>query len=185
MKGSSLCKTNSQKNVLSAMFLALGMLLPFLTGQIKEIGDTLLPMHFVVMLCGIICGWKYGFIVGIVLPFLRSVTVGMPPIYPNAVWMSTELATYGFVIGFFYFTFYKKQMWWLYFCIFTSIISGRIVWGVTKAVLYGVAGKVFVFQAFIVGGIVDSLPGILLQFIFIPMIIKLISLNSKREGQQL
>ena len=45
-----------KKLVISAMFLSLGVLLPFLTGQIKEIGDSLLPMHIPVMLCGLICG---------------------------------------------------------------------------------------------------------------------------------
>jgi predicted membrane protein len=86
--------------VLAAMFLALGMVLPSITGSIKEIGDSLLPLHLVVMLCGVICGWKYALPVGLMLPFLRSVFFGMPPIYPNAVWMALELATYGFVIGF-------------------------------------------------------------------------------------
>ena len=180
MKESSLCKTNIQKIVFSALFLSLGMVLPFFTGQIKEIGDTLLPMHLPVMLCGIICGCKYGFAVGLILPFLRAVTVGMPPIYPNTVWMSAELATYGFTIGFLYFSFCKKQMWWLYCCLLVSMISGRVVWGVTKAVLLGIGGKAFTVQAFIAGGILDSLPGILLQFILIPVIIKLINIHLER-----
>ncbi|MBQ2863785.1 MAG: ECF transporter S component, partial [Clostridia bacterium] len=72
-------KTKTQKIILSAMFLALGMTLPLLTSQIKEIGDTLLPMHLPVLLCGAICGWSYGGAVGLALPFLRSVTFGMPP----------------------------------------------------------------------------------------------------------
>ena len=169
-----------RKILLSAMFLSLGVVLPFLTGQIKEIGDTLLPMHIPVMLCGLICGWKYGAAVGCILPFLRAVTVGMPPIYPNAVWMAAELATYGFVIGFLYFTFYKKQMWWLYFCLFVSMVSGRVVWGIAKAILLGVAGKSFTLQAFIAGGLIDSIPGILLQFILIPAIIKLINIKSEK-----
>ena len=180
MKKSSLCEKNIHKAVFSAVFLALGMVLPFLTGQIKEIGDTLLPMHLPVMICGIICGWKYGLIVGGILPFLRAVTVGMPPIYPNAVWMSAELATYGFTIGFLYFSFCKKQMWWLYCCLFISMISGRIVWGVTKAVLLGIGGKAFTAYAFIAGGILDCLPGILLQFILIPAIIRLINMERKK-----
>ncbi|MBQ9997837.1 MAG: ECF transporter S component, partial [Clostridia bacterium] len=54
----------SKRLILSAVFLSLGIVLPFLTGQIKEIGDTLLPMHIPVMLCGLICGWKYGLAVG-------------------------------------------------------------------------------------------------------------------------
>ncbi len=166
-------KISIRNITLSAMFLAMGVMLPFLTGQIKEIGDTLLPMHIPVMLCGLVCGWKYGFIVGGILPFLRAVTVGMPPIYPNAVWMSAELATYGFVIGILYFSFHKKQMWWLYCCLIISMVSGRIVWGIAKAVLIGIAGKAFTIQAFILGGIIDSLPGIALQLVLIPIIIKL------------
>ena len=174
---------NIKKLILSAMFLALGVALPFLTGQIKEIGDTLLPMHIPIMLCGLICGGKYGLFVGLILPFLRAVTVGMPPIYPNAVWMSLELATYGFVIGFLYFSYQKKQMWWLYVCLFISMISGRIVWGIAKTILLGVAGKPFTVQAFIAGGILDAFPGIILQFILIPAIIRLKDIFVERSGR--
>lgn len=166
-------KSNNKKIVISAIFLSLGIALPFFTGQIKEIGDTLLPMHIPVMLCGIICGAKYGLLVGFILPLLRSVTVGMPPIYPNAVWMSAELATYGFVIGLLYFSSEKKQIWWLYCSLIVSMICGRIIWGITKAFLLGVSGKIFTFEAFITGGIIDSLPGIILQLVVIPVIIKL------------
>ena len=74
--------------VLSGLFLAIGYVLPFVTGQLRELGQMLLPMHFPVFLCGLICGWKYGFAVGLILPFFRSVTFGMPPLYPQAVWMA-------------------------------------------------------------------------------------------------
>ena len=74
----------------------------------------MLPMHIPVMLCGLICGAEYGFAVGAVLPFLRSVTVGMPPLYPNSIWMAAELATYGFVIGFLYFSHKKRNISRLY-----------------------------------------------------------------------
>ena len=48
--------------LLAAMFLSIGFVLPMFTSQIKEIGDTLLPMHIPVMLCGLICGKRYGFL---------------------------------------------------------------------------------------------------------------------------
>lgn len=166
-------KSNINKTIISALFLAIGIVLPFITGQIKEIGDTLLPMHIPVMLCGLICGAKYGFTVGLILPLLRSIMVGMPPIYPNAVWMSAELATYGFVIGFLYFSYNKKQLWWLYCCLVISMICGRISWGAVKTVLLGVSGKAFTFGAFIGGGFIDAIPGIILQLVLIPVIIKL------------
>lgn len=160
--------------VISALFLCIGIVLPFLTGQIKEFGDTLLPMHIPVMLCGLICGWKYGFAVGLILPFFRSVLFGMPPIYPNAVWMSAELATYGFATGFLYILFARKK---LYFSLLVSMVCGRIVWGITKAILLGMADKAFTFHSFVAGALIDSLPGILLQLIFIPLIVKLIKIR--------
>ena len=174
-------KMETRKIVIAAVFLSLGMVLPFFTGQIKEIGDTLLPMHIPVMLCGLICGGNYGFVVGFILPLLRAVTVGMPPLFPNAVWMAFELATYGLTIGFLYSYFYKKQVWWLYCSLIISMISGRIVWGIAKAILLGVSDKVFTIQAFIAGGIIDALPGIILQLILIPSIIKLIEKFSERS----
>ena len=161
--------------VLAAMFLALGMLLPFLTGQIKEIGDSLLPMHLAVLLCGALCGADFGLYVGAVLPFLRSVTFGMPPIYPNAVWMSLELATYGLVMGFLLSKKNKTSVGYLYFSLIVSMISGRIVWGISKAFLLGVANKPFGIEAFIVGGFLDAIPGIVLQLIAIPAILKLVN----------
>ena len=52
-------KTNVHNLVLAAMFLALALVLPFLTGQIPQIGGMLLPMHLPVFLCGLICGWQF------------------------------------------------------------------------------------------------------------------------------
>ena len=168
-------KNNKIKNlVLSALFLCMGVVLPLITGQIKEIGDTLLPMHFPVMLCGLICGWKHGFALGLILPFFRAVTVGMPPMYPNAVWMASELAAYGLLTGLLYKSVAPNK---IYFSLLVSMICGRIVWGITKFILLGVAGKAFTFGAFVTGALIDSVPGILLQLVLIPLIIKLIKIK--------
>ncbi len=158
----------------SGLFLAIGMLLPLLTGQLKEIGDSLLPMHLAVMLCGLVCGWKYGLVVGLILPFFRSVTFGMPPLYPQAVWMALELATYGVVIAIMYSIFKRKNIGYLYLSLIISMISGRIVWGITKAILLGISDNPFPFSAFLIGGFVDAIPGIILQLILIPIIMTLI-----------
>ena len=53
-------KETTKKLTWSAMFIALGLVLPFLTGQIPQFGNMLLPMHIPVILCGLICGWRYG-----------------------------------------------------------------------------------------------------------------------------
>ena len=174
-------KKSIQKLVLAALFLALGMVLPLLTAQIKEIGDTLLPMHLPVMLCAFICGLKYGVSVGFILPFFRSAVFGMPPLYPNAVWMALELATYGLVIGLMCLSKHKNKPVWTYLSLITAQLSGRIVWGISKAILLGTQNKAFTFGMFWVGGFADALPGIILQIVLIPLIIIVLNKILKKE----
>ena len=164
-----------KRMVLAAMFLSIGFVLPLFTSQIKEIGDTLLPMHLPVMLCGLICGWKYGFSVGLILPFFRSLVFGMPPIYPNAIWMAIELATYGFVIGFLYSLMKNKNIASVYISLVSAMILGRIAWGVSKAVLLGFGGKAFTISMFIAGGFIDAFPGIIIQLVLIPLIMAILN----------
>ncbi len=166
--------TNTKNLALSALLLAIGMVLPFLTMQIKEVGDTLLPMHLPVMLCGLLCGGWYGLAVGAILPVLRSVCFGMPPLFPNAVWMAAELAAYGAVTGLLYKRFFKKQLWWLYGSLVSAMVVGRIVWGITKWALLASRGGAFTLQAFFVGGFVDAVPGIVLQLVLVPVIVRAI-----------
>lgn len=155
---------------LAAMFLAVGLILPMFTGQIPQIGNMLLPMHIPVLLCGLICGWKYGFAVGFITPLMRSVLFGMPMLYPTAVAMAFELMTYGFVIG----ILYEKSRWQcvraLYRCMFTAMLSGRIVWGIVEMLLLGVGNGGFTLQAFLGAAFFNAIPGIVLQLIAIPAI---------------
>ena len=149
------------------------MLLPFLTGQIKEIGDSLLPMHLTVLLCGFICGGGCGAVVGATTPLLRSLIFGMPPLYPNAVWMSLELLTYGLVSGLLYSKIKKTTTFSTILVLICAMLSGRVVWGASKAILLGVGENGFTIKLFIIGGFVDSLAGILLQLVLIPIVLAL------------
>lgn len=172
--------TNTKKSpvynlTLAAMFLALGMVLPFLTGQIPQIGSMLLPMHIPVLLCGLICGWQYGLIVGFVMPILRYFIFSMPPIFPTGIAMAFELATYGLVIGLLYSRSKWKCIIALYRSMILSMLSGRIVWGMVQMVLLGIKGNAFTWQMFLVGAFINAIPGIILQLILIPAI--MIALN--------
>lgn len=155
---------------LSAMFLAIGMLLPFLTGQLQQIGNMLLPMHLPVFLCALICGWKYGVPMAFILPIFRSLVFGMPPIFPTAISMAFELAAYAFAAGFMY----EKSRWQcvkaLYRCIIVAMIAGRAVWGVVQAVLLGASGNALTFKAFMTSAFINAWPGIILQLVFIPAV---------------
>ncbi|MEG2054700.1 MAG: ECF transporter S component, partial [Oscillospiraceae bacterium] len=88
--------------VLSALFVALGYILPYLTMQIPTLGKMLLPMHIPVLLAGFVCGAPWGLVVGVVTPILRSLIAGMPQLFPVAAAMAFELGTYGLLAGLFY-----------------------------------------------------------------------------------
>ena len=168
-------KKRSLKNlVLSAMFLAVGLVLPFFIGQIPAIGRMLLPMHIPVLLCGLICGWQYGLGVGAVLPLLRSLLFGMPAIYPTAVAMAFELAAYGAVIGFLY----ARSRWQcvkaLYKCLIPAMVAGRLVWGCAMLLLLGLGGSAFTAEAFLAGAVLNAVPGIVLQLVLIPAVMVLL-----------
>ena len=165
-------KKNAVANLTrAAMFLAIGQVLPFITGQIPEIGKMLCPMHFPVLLCGFFCGWKYGALVGFICPLLRSVLFGMPVIYPNAVGMAFELLTYGLVSGLLAQKMGKDRLWKLYLTLITAMIAGRVVWGIAQVVLLGLSGAKFTFAAFIAGALTNAIPGIILQLIIIPLLV--------------
>ena len=164
---------------LAAMFLAIGQILPFITGQIPQIGKMLSPMHFPIFLCGYICGWKYGGIVGFICPLLRSVLFGMPVMYPSAIGMAFELMTYGIVSGLLSEKFGTKPLWRVYLSLIPAMLIGRLVWGLAQIVLLGINGGAFTFNAFMAGVFINAVPGIILQLIIIPLIVGNVSLSDK------
>lgn len=160
--------------ILSAMFIAIGVILPFFTGQIQQIGKMILPMHLPVMLCGLICGWQYGGVVGLILPFLRSMMFGMPLMYPNAVSMSIELAVYGLTIGLIYGLFWKQNVFTVYLALIPSMILGRAAWGGTQVLILGLSDQSFTWKLFFVGAVLQALPGIIIQLLLIPAIMSML-----------
>ena len=165
-----------RKLVLSAMFMAIGLVLPFITGQIQQIGNMLLPMHIPVLLCGLICGWQYGAVVGFVLPLLRYVLFGMPPIFPTGVSMTFELAAYGAVIGLIMQQLSKKNtagngkkyVLNLYLALIGAMLAGRIVWGLVRFILARATMQPFTLEMFMAGAFLTAVPGIIVQLILIP-----------------
>lgn len=162
-------KKQITKNLaISAMLLAVGLVLPLFTGQIPRIGNLLLPMHIPVFLCGLICGWKYGLAVGFITPLLRSAVFGMPILFPMAVSMAFELMTYGGVIGFIYGNSKWKCIVSLYRSMIAAMLSGRFVWGIVQVILLGIGKNGFTLQAFLAGAFFNAIPGIVLQLVLIP-----------------
>ncbi|MBQ1235762.1 MAG: ECF transporter S component, partial [Oscillospiraceae bacterium] len=133
-------KTNLRNLILSAMFLALAFVLPFLTGQIPQIGSMLCPMHIPVLLCGFFCGAPWGLAVGFLAPIFRSLIFGMPPMFPTAVCMAFELATYGFIAGLLY-SKLPRNRGSVYVSLISAMVIGRVVWGLMMMLCMGIKGS--------------------------------------------
>lgn len=162
-------RISNKKLVFSALCLALALVLPFLTGQIPQIGQMLSPMHIPVLLCGFVCGWPYGLIVGAIAPIMRHVMFGMPPIL-TALAMTFELAAYGAISGYLYAKLPKKTIN-IYISLIAAMILGRIIWGIASVIILGLSGSGFTWAAFIGGAVLNAVPGIICHILLIPIIV--------------
>lgn len=152
----------------SGVLLAIGMVLPFLTGQIPEIGKMLCPMHIPVLICGFLCGWKYGLLIGFTLPLLRSLIFSVPVFFPNAWGMAFEMGTYGFLAGFF--SNKINNIYKLYLFLIFSMLGGRLIWGLIMSIFMNINNSSFTFKAFLGGAFINAWPGIILQLIVVPIL---------------
>lgn len=162
--------SQAKKLCAASICLALCLVLPFLTGQIPEIGSTLCPMHIPVLLAGFVCGPWWSLAVGFIAPLLRFVIFGMPPIFPTGVAMAFELAVYGLISGLFYQKLPKKTGN-IYVSLLAAMVGGRVIWGIMRTVLSGVGAATFTWAAFLSGAVTSAIPGILLQIILVPVLV--------------
>lgn len=156
--------------VLAALLVAIGMVLPFLTGQIAEFGRLLSPLHIPALLAGFICGWPFGLLVGLVTPLLRSLVFGMPPLVPVALAMAFECAAYGFVTGMLYEKLPKKPLH-VYVALIAAMLVGRVVGGLVSIPLMSLRGIPFGLQIFFTNYFVGTWLGIIVHIALIPPIV--------------
>ena len=167
----------------AALFLAIAMVLPFVTGQIPQIGSMLSPMHIPALLCGFVCGWPWGLAVGFIAPPLRSLLFGMPAMFPSAAAMAFELAAYGALAGWLRRRLPKGRPY-IYVTLILSMLLGRVVWGTARMLLAGLSGNTFTWALFVAGAFTNAVPGIILQLVLVPVLVMVmeragLSLNQK------
>ena len=169
---------NTVKNVtVSGVCLALALLLPFVTGQIPQVGAMLCPMHLPILLCGFFVSWKWATAVGFTAPILRFALFSMPPM-PFGLAMAFELATYGLVSSVVY-NMLPKKKWSVYVSLLTAMIIGRIVWGAARLIIAGATANLFTWQMFIGGALLEAIPGIIVQLVLIPVIVMAVKKNNE------
>lgn len=172
-------KNETKKITLAGMLIALGIILAFIFHSL-EAGQLFSPMHITVLLAGIILGWKYGLAVGVITPLLNSIIFTRPPLFPIALGMALELATYGLIIGlvYRYLKIFKSNIFNIYFALIIAMLAGRIIYGLYYGMLIFLINYDFGFNIFIANAVIIPLPGIILQLILIPTLVSFLEKNN-------
>ena len=153
---------------LTALCVSLCVVLPMAFHMIPNAGSVMLPMHIPVLLCGLICGWQYGLLCGVLGPMVSSLVTGMPPaaILPG---MMVECGMYGCVGGLLMERIRTGSLYAdLYICLPAAMLAGRVISGIVKALILTPGLS---FTAWATASFVTALPGISIQLILIPTLI--------------
>ena len=162
------------KMVVTALLLAIGLALPFLLGQVEVLGQAISPLHIPALLCGLTCGWGWGLTLGAVLPILRSLLFGMPPMVA-AIPMAFELAAYGALTGLIYPLLLKlfknrSHLPAMVISMLAAMILGRIAGGAAKACIMGFQGNSYTFSTFIAAYFTGTAVGAVIHLIIVPAV---------------
>ena len=153
---------------LTALCIALCVVVPMAFHVIPNAGSVMLPMHIPVLLCGLVCGWQYGFLCGVLGPLVSSMLTAMPPaaVLPG---MMVECAMYGCVGGLMMVFVRTGSLFAdLYISLPVAMLAGRVISGVVKALILTPGLSL---TAWATASFVTALPGIAIQLLFLPTLI--------------
>ena len=171
--------TNARLYAFVACFVTADVAIPLVVHWIHpSAGPVFQPMFFIILLAGLMLGWRAGLLVGIATPLVSFLLSGMPllPILPRVL---IEGMCYGLIAG----VVRERYNLNTITSVTIAIIAGHLV---TVAVLLLVYG----YGTPALSGMGDAVtlgwPGIVLQIILLPSILKLLeylfSIGSKRNG---
>ncbi len=152
----------------TALCIALCVVVPMAFHIIPNAGSVMLPMHLPVLLCGLVCGWQYGLLCGVVGPLVSGVLTGMPPaaVLPG---MMVECGMYGCVGGLMMERIHTGSLYRdLYISLPVAMVAGRIFSGIAKAWILAPGTSL---TAWATASFVTGLPGISIQLILLPTLV--------------
>lgn len=160
-------KSSTRQIALVAVFIALAVLVPMVFHAIG-LGAMFLPMFLPMLLAGFFLNPVYAGLVGLVGPVISSLLTGMPPLLPVTPVISAE----GFALGFVAASLYQLKKFPSWFCVLMALLAERIILVLVIflfAPLFGLPP-----QAFSVGILLTSLPGIFLNLFLVPLIVRIL-----------
>jgi len=177
---------NVRSYVLTAAFVSLAVLVPWVFHQFHLAGPTFLPMHIFVLMAGLLFGWRAGVIVGLLTPLASYAVSGMPvlTILPQIL---IELSAYGLIAGILREKYNLRAIWSL----LGAMIGGRLALLLALLMIYLVAGETYSplgletspFVAFS-SVIKQGWPGVVIQLVSIPALIWLAGKLAAKNGEE-
>lgn len=163
-------KITTRQMVLTAVFIALGVIIPWAFHSVPN-AWTFLPMHLPALVAGLLLGPLSGLLTGAFSVVLSGLITGMPPVAKWLV-MIPELASYGLFAGLFQ-RMFKKDYVGTLISLVLAMLAGRVVYALMKFIeVQVVAGvKPFTFQAFIAGAFAMVIAGIIMLVVIVPPIV--------------
>lgn len=155
--------------VLTALFVALGVVLPQAFHAIPNAGSIFLPMHIPVLISGFATGPVFGLVCGVLTPVLSHLIFGMPPA-PILPGMICELAVYGLMTGVLNKVIKTdNSLLKNYLVLIGAMLCGRVTYGILNTLVFR-AGQ-YSMQAWISAAFVTAIPGIIIQLVLIPILV--------------
>ncbi len=165
-------KLTTKELVLTALFIAIGVILPQLFHLIggDNAGKIFLPMHIPVFIAAMYLGVRSGVLVAVITLLISMLLLGMPTV-PIGNIMFFELLVYALVAGYLsnnrnlnpYISFFVAKLLGM----LTALLMVPIAINLFDLTLPPVYGKLAMFSI--------GIPGIILQIIIIPIIIIVIN----------
>ena len=158
---------NTKRLTMTAMMLALGLVLPPVIRMIPNGGVLFSPMHISPLLTGLVIGPIEGIIVGVLSPILNHLLYSMPQ-GSSLIGMCFELPVYGFVVGMFmHILKMNNDKVKVYTSLIIAMIVGRVVGGIVQAI---VLGGNYTIQMWATAYFASTLPAIIIHLILIPVV---------------
>ena len=139
----------------------------------QPLGKMISPMHIPVFICGLILGWKYGLLAGVLTPLVSYIFRGIPPILPTGLGMCLELGTYGFIAGLLSekVKFSNKSLLNIYLALIIGMLAGRLVYGAYCTIYFPLKSIPWSFNIFLTSLFVEPVIGIIIQLYSIPFVV--------------
>ena len=160
--------------MLAAVAIVLSTMLHHLLGF--KVAIILSPMHFPVLLMGILCGPWLGLIGGLLTPVVSYLASGGPE-YTTLVPMIFELAMYGFLTGMLRKVFLKNPKTNRFASIIAlvlAMIGGRLLNAFVGGIIESISAGINFFVSFgtkLLGNFTGTWGGIIAQLVLIPAIL--------------